>query len=107
MDIRGKEEKKKEAEEVKAKALQAKEVALAPAAKEAETSEEPKKSEASNSEIKLTDLEGVGQKVEKILRAAGYDTVEKVKALTAEDLVKLEGIGEKTAGKILKSAKKA
>ena len=40
------------------------------------------------------------------MRAAGYDTVEKVKALTVEDLVKLEGVGEKTAGKILKSAKK-
>ncbi len=105
MDIRGKEEKKKEAEEVKAKALEAKEPASAPAAKEAEVSDEAKEPKASKGEVKLTDLEGVGPKVEKILRSAGYDTVEKVRALTVEDLVKLEGIGEKTAGKILKSAK--
>ena len=52
-------------------------------------------------------MEGIGPKVEKILRTAGYDTVEKIKVLTVEDLVKLEGIGEKTADKILKSAKKA
>ena len=101
MDIRGKDEKKKEAEEVKVKA------AAEASVKEAEpvaSSQEPGEAVA---ESKLTELEGVGPKVEKILRAAGYDTVEKVKALTAEDLVKLEGIGAKTAEKILKSAMKA
>ena len=37
---------------------------------------------------------------------AGYDTVEKIKGLSTEDLTKLEGIGAKTADKILKSAQK-
>ena len=50
-------------------------------------------------------LEGVGPKVEKVLIAAGYDTIEKIKNLTAEDLTKLDGIGAKTAEKIIKSAK--
>jgi excinuclease UvrABC nuclease subunit len=52
----------------------------------------------------LTDLAGVGKKVEKALVEAGYDTVEKIKALTIDDLIKVEGIGKKTAEKILKSA---
>ena len=94
MDIRGKEEKKKETEEAKTKALETKEAVSAPMP------------EIKEPETKLTELEGVGPKVEKILKTAGYDTVEKVKALTAEDLVKLEGIGKKTAEKILKSAMK-
>jgi N utilization substance protein A len=98
MDIRGKEEKKKEAEAALTKAPEAKEVA-------AETVLETEQKEAQTTEKKLTDLEGVGPKVEKILKKAGYDTVDKVKALTVEDLAKLDGIGEKTAEKIIKSAK--
>ena len=45
------------------------------------------------------------QKTAKILKAAGYDTVEKIKSLALEDLTKLEGIGKKTAEKIIKAAK--
>ena len=101
MDIRGTDEKKKEAEEVKVKA------AAEASAKEEEAAVNSQEPIADAAEVKLADLEGVGPKVEKILRAAGYDTVEKIKALTAEDLVKLEGIGAKTAEKILKSAMKA
>ena len=52
----------------------------------------------------LTEIKGIGQKIAGILIAAGYDTSEKIKVLTVEDLVKLEGIGEKTADKILKAA---
>jgi len=101
MDIRGKEDK--------VKALFGE-----PAPKEAK---EEKVEEAQDSKLKvqsekeekregkLTDLEGVGQKVEKILRKAGYDTVEKIKGLSVEDLTKLDGIGAKTAEKIIKSAK--
>lgn len=55
--------------------------------------------------IAVTELDGVGAKTAKILIDAGYDTVEKVKMLSVEDLTKLEGIGEKTAEKIIKSAK--
>jgi len=54
---------------------------------------------------KISDIEGVGPKAEKVLKAAGYDTVDKIRELTVEELVKLEGIGQKTAEKILKSAK--
>ena len=97
MDIRGKEEKK--TEEVKAKAAEA-------ISKEDGTGASGQGPVEIVTESKLTDLEGVGPKVEKILRAAGYDTVQRVKGLTVEDLMKLEGIGKKTAEKILKSAKK-
>jgi N utilization substance protein A len=53
----------------------------------------------------LTKLEGVGKKTAELLMNAGYDTVEKIKALTLEDLTKLEGIGKKLAEKIMASAK--
>lgn len=101
MDIRGKEDKvkalfgepaPKEAKEEKIEEAQDSKLKV--------QSEKEEKSE-----VKLTDLEGVGQKVEKILRKAGYDTVEKIKGLSAEDLTKLDGIGAKTAEKIIKSAK--
>ena len=96
IDIRGKEEKAKEAaaakEAVASEGEGQEEAALQPA--EAETT------------IQLSDLDGVGKKTEGILIAAGYDTVEKIKKMTVEDLVKLEGIGKKTAEKIVESAKK-
>jgi N utilization substance protein A len=53
----------------------------------------------------LTKLEGVGKKTAELLINAGYDTVEKIRALTLEDLTKLEGIGKKLAEKIMASAK--
>jgi len=55
--------------------------------------------------VKLTDIEGVGPKTQKALIATGYDTVEKIKCLTVEDLTQVEGIGKKTADKIIKSVK--
>ena len=39
------------------------------------------------------------------MRAAGYDTVAKIKAMTAEELTEIDGIGPKTAEKIIRSAK--
>ncbi|MEI8176771.1 MAG: transcription termination factor NusA [Candidatus Omnitrophota bacterium] len=51
-------------------------------------------------------IDGVGKKTAGILRKAGYDSIEKITAATVEDLVKLEGIGQKTAEKIIKSAGK-
>ncbi|MDP2912777.1 MAG: transcription termination factor NusA [Candidatus Omnitrophota bacterium] len=89
MDIRGKEEKPKVAEE-KPEVL-ANSIQLTP--------------DKELIEVKLTDLDGVGPKVEKILIKAGYDTVDKIKNLSVEELTKLEGLGLKTAEKILKSAK--
>jgi N utilization substance protein A len=90
IDIAGKEGKSKEA--------------LKEAAEKLEKAK-PEAEEKAKEAAALTDIEGVGKKVEKVLIAAGYDTVEKLKGLTKEDLTKLDGIGEKTAEKILKSAK--
>ena len=96
MDIRGKTDKAKVAlEEASKEASRAEEAPMAGS----DVPAEEKKA------ARLTDLEGVGPKVEKILAGAGYDTVDKIKKLTIEDLTKLEGIGKKTAEKILKSAK--
>lgn len=100
MDIRGKEAKAKaDLDKLLPAALPA---AVAPELEAA--AEEAAPAEASGTDI--TALEGVGAKTAKILIEAGYDTVEKIKALSAEDLTKLEGIGAKTADKILKSAQK-
>jgi N utilization substance protein A len=97
IDIRGKEEKaKKAAEELAAKTKEKEE---APAAQP--EAEGPEKKE----EFNLTSIEGVGLKIANILKDAGYDTVDKLKNLTVEDLTKLQGVGAKTAEKILKAIK--
>ena len=88
IDIRGKEEKKEE-----------------PIVHSPQSIEQKEEKVEKTEEVKLTEIDGVGPKIEKALIAAGYDTVEKIKALTIEDLVKIEGIGKKTAEKILKSVK--
>lgn len=100
MDIRGKEEKVKQA--AAALAAETKEEIAAPEPEAGSKEEAPVEK---GSEIKLRDIEGVGPKAEKILIGAGYDTIEKIKTLTVEDLTKLDGIGQKTAEKIIKSAK--
>lgn len=51
-------------------------------------------------------LPGVGPKIEKILKESGFDSVEKLAALSLEDLTEIKGIGVKTAVKILKAAQK-
>lgn len=100
IDIRGKEEKPKK---------EAMPAGLAGETTEgaAEAAPLPAETPAEAGAGALTDLAGVGPKTAKILAAAGYTTVDAVKALTVADLTKLEGIGEKTAEKILKAAKKA
>ncbi|MBN2453573.1 MAG: transcription termination/antitermination protein NusA [Candidatus Omnitrophica bacterium] len=95
MDIRGKEEK--------VKAIFGEKPAGEP--KEAEGAGTETEEAPLIGKTRLTDLSGVGAKVEKVLVAAGYDTVQKIKCLTAEDLTNLDGIGKKTAEKIIKSAK--
>ena len=75
--------------------------------KKPETVEAEVKTEAKvEAGVGITEIEGVGPKTAKALVAAGYDTVDKIKGLTVEDLVKVDGIGEKTAEKIIKSVKK-
>ena len=54
--------------------------------------------------IPLSQLEGVGEKTEGILKAAGITTLKDILKSTAEDLAKIKGIGPKTAEKIIASA---
>ncbi len=53
----------------------------------------------------LTSIEGVGPKTAELFIQAGYDTVEKIAAMSDEDILAVPGIGEKTAQKILVSAR--
>jgi predicted flap endonuclease-1-like 5' DNA nuclease len=53
----------------------------------------------------LTIIEGVGPKTAEQLIEAGYDTVEKIAAMSDEEILAIPGIGEKTAQKILLSAR--
>ena len=55
--------------------------------------------------VDISSIEGVGPKTRKLLEEAELDTIEKIAASSAEELTKIKGIGEKTAEKILKSAK--
>jgi len=47
----------------------------------------------------------VSAKAESTLSSAGFDTIEKIATCNIKDLSKLEGIGKKTAEKIIASAK--
>ncbi len=53
----------------------------------------------------LTSIEGVGPKTAEQLVQAGYDTVEKIAAMSDEEILAVPGIGEKTAQKIILSAR--
>ncbi|MFA5094038.1 MAG: transcription termination factor NusA [Candidatus Omnitrophota bacterium] len=53
----------------------------------------------------ISSVEGVGEKTKALLVEAGLDTVAKIAASSVEELTKVKGIGEKTAEKILNSAK--
>ena len=54
----------------------------------------------------LEDLEGVGEKTADALRAAGFNTPEEIAKASVEELTEAEGVGAKTAEKILDAAKK-
>ena len=53
----------------------------------------------------ITNIEGVGPKTAEQLQLAGYDTIEKIAAMSDEDILAVPSIGEKTAQKILLSAR--
>jgi N utilization substance protein A len=53
----------------------------------------------------LTSIEGVGPKTAEQLVQAGYDTIEKVAAMSDEEILAVPGIGDRTAQKILLSAR--
>jgi N utilization substance protein A len=61
--------------------------------------------EKSGEEAGLTVIDGVGEKTAELLKEAGYDTVEKIAAMSDEEILAVPGIGEKTAQKILLSAR--
>ncbi|MFA6282076.1 MAG: transcription termination factor NusA, partial [Candidatus Omnitrophota bacterium] len=52
-------------------------------------------------------LKNIGKKLAAILVGAGYASLDKIARISAEDLSKLKGIGEKKAIKIIEEAKKA
>ena len=54
----------------------------------------------------LADVEGVGPKMAEVLQKSGFTTVEQIAALDVEHLSTVQGIGEKTAAKIIEGAKK-
>jgi transcription termination/antitermination protein NusA len=53
----------------------------------------------------LTAIEGVGEKIAEQLKEAGYDTVEKIAAMSDEEILAVPGIGANSAQKILLSAR--
>ena len=57
---------------------------------------------SNNSQI--TSIDGVGPKIANVLISAGYDTIQTVTNADLADLANLEGIGEKTAQRIYRSA---
>jgi len=54
----------------------------------------------------LKELEGVGEKVEEVLKAAGIHSVKDILKHTVDDLKELPGVGPKTAQKIIDAAHK-
>ncbi len=53
----------------------------------------------------LTAIEGVDDKIAEKLREAGYDTVDKIAAMSDEDILAVPGIGANSAQEILQSAR--
>lgn len=54
----------------------------------------------------LANVEGVGPKTAELLQKAGFTTVEKIANVDIEHLCTVQGIGDKTAAKIIDGAKK-
>lgn len=56
-------------------------------------------------EVSILSIEGIGKKAKDILEEAGFDSIDKIANTNVERLVKLPGIGEKTAKKMIDSAR--
>ncbi len=54
----------------------------------------------------LSEVEGIGPKLAEVLIKAGFTTVEKIASVGVEHLATVQGVGEKTAEKIIEGAKK-
>lgn len=57
--------------------------------------------------IPISSLEGVGEKTEQLLHERGINSIKDILKSTVEDLMKIPGIGEKTAEKIVAAAHRA
>jgi N utilization substance protein A len=100
------ETRKQAAETVAAETMEAEHAeSIAAAAAAGEEAAAPGTSADPGLATDLTNVEGVGPKTAEMLRQAGYDTVEKIAAMSDEDILAVPGIGEKTAQKILLSAR--
>jgi len=75
-------------------------------AKEAPPEKETKKKKKVKEEISLEKLPGVGEKTLASLKEAGLNSIGDILKAKLEDLVKIKGIGEKKAEKIIEEAKK-
>ena len=64
-----------------------------------------KKKAKEESGLSISDLPGVGAKVEVVLNKAGFKEIEDIAKAKLEDLIDIKGVGKKTAEKILESAK--
>jgi DNA repair protein RadA len=56
--------------------------------------------------VSLSELPGVGEKTAENLKDAGFKDAGAIASASAEDLMKVKGVGEKTALKLIKEAKK-
>jgi len=80
------------------------EIKVEEAVEEEKKPRKEKKSKKENSG--LEELEGVGEKTIDLLKEAGFSSVKNLQKASVEDLVKIKGIGEKKAEKIIEAAKK-
>jgi N utilization substance protein A len=74
--------------------------------KEAKEKKEPKEKRKAES-LSIEQLSGVGEKTQAILKKGGFKNIEDIAVANIEDLVKIKGLGEKRAQKIIAEAKKA
>lgn len=54
----------------------------------------------------LTEISGIGEKLLKNLKAAGFNTVQDLLRADTEQLLKIDGIGKVKAKKLMEEAKK-
>ena len=73
--------------------------------KKAEPVSEPKELEEEVVITDISEIKGVGEATEEKLRAAGYDTVEKITSAESFELALKTGLGEKQITKIIEAAK--
>lgn len=59
-----------------------------------------------SSKSSITDLKGVGEKLQEALIKQGFDTLEKIAQAKQEDLMQIKGLGEVKAAKMIQEAKK-